>query len=582
MPAWCARKYPETLRIDKDGKRIRWGIRKDNCMTSGTYRLLSERITRAMAEHYAKTPSVIGWQTDNEFLAHQCFCPRCQNEFHDWLRAKYKSLDTLNRAWGTHFWSQAYGRWDEIVLPDNEGGSNPSTLLDFKRFSSDLDIRFQHEQVQVLREVCPNHFVTHNLMGLFPHLDYFKFSEDLDHVSWDNYPIRETFDEIHFHAAAAADLMRGVKRKNFWIMEQTVGPHGWGTFGRNVRPGEIYKIALQQIAHGADHIMWFRWRSCTAGREQYWHGVLGHDGKPLRRYREVKEAAARFHKLAPALEGTTLKPKVAFIHDYESRWALTFQPSYSSKDDRFISAMNRYYDALLRAGVNADMIHPGQDLSGYKVVFAPHLYIMPDDLAKRLDAFVKAGGVLVTDCRTGVKDETSLCHDRTLPGLLSKCLGIAVEEYESLNSIEYPAIGSGPLEGNWTAILFADWIKAKGADVLATLQPWHVKNFPLATRNRYGKGTGYYVAAPVKEKAFYDALIADVLKSAGLKPILNVPDGVEVTLREGKGRRILFLINHLEEPREVATPSRAKDLLTGKAAPAKLTLGAYGCAVLQL
>jgi beta-galactosidase len=419
-------------------------------------------------------------------------------------------------------------------------------------------------------------------MGLFPHLDYYEFSKDLDHVSWDNYPITEKFDEIHYHSACAADLMRGVKRKNFWIMEQTVGPHGWGTFGRNVRPGEIFKISMQQIAHGADHIMWFRWRSCTAGREQYWHGVLGHDGKPLRRYREVKDAAAKFQKLWPELEGTTLKSKVAIIMDYDSRWAMTFQPSYNGNDGNYLPAIRRYYDALLRAGVNVDMIQPGQDLTGYKVVLAPHLYIMPDDLAKRLDAFVRAGGVLVSDCRTGVKDPTSLCHDRTLPGLLADCLGIAIEEYESLNSIEYPAVGTGTLAGNWTAILFADWIKAKGAEVLATMQPWHVKGFPLATKNRYGKGLGYYLASPVKEPAFYDALIGEVLKSAGIKPLVTPPAGVEVTLREGKGRRLLFLVNHLEEEREVTVPAGAKDVLTGRSVLAALKLGAYGCAVLKL
>jgi beta-galactosidase len=281
MPAWCARKYPETLAMQENGQRYIWGVRKNNCFTSGTYRLLSERITRAMAEHFANNPNVIGWQTDNEFGHPVYYYETCRKTFHEWLRRKYGSLDDLNRAWGSHFWGHIYRDWDEITIPANFAQYNPSACLDWQRHFSWLNVRFQRDQVGILRKLCPAHFITHNFMGLFSDLNYYDLAEDLDHVSWDNYPIWGA-PGIRYNSSAAADLMRGLKRKNFWIMEQTAGPGGWGSFGRNPRPGEIRNVTYQQLARGADGMIWFRWRTCTAGREQYWHGLLGHDGRPLR------------------------------------------------------------------------------------------------------------------------------------------------------------------------------------------------------------------------------------------------------------------------------------------------------------
>jgi beta-galactosidase len=199
------------------------------------------------------------------------------------------------------------------------------------------------------------------------------------------------------------------------------------TFSDAPFPGEIRKISYQQLAHGADAQIWFRWRTATAGREQYWHGLLGHDGRPLRRYREAAQVAREYRQLEKALEGTTVAADVAIIYDYESIWSLASQPGYAGNDS--LRTVARYYDALFRAGVNTDLISPEADLSGYKLVFAPDLAILPDARARKLTAFVERVGVLLADARTGVKDENNLAHERTLPGLLSDILGITIEEY---------------------------------------------------------------------------------------------------------------------------------------------------------
>jgi beta-galactosidase len=562
MPAWVARKYPDVLALLKDGTRKVWGVRKDNCLTSPTYRLLSERIACAMAEHYADHRHVIGWQTDNEFGGIACHCETCRNEFIDYLRKKHGSLDSLNASWGTHFWGHRVGTWNEVVLPNEKESHNPGACLDWQRFFSACNIRLQAEQVRILRARCPKHFITHNLMGCYPEIDYFTFARDLDFVSWDNYPVWND-PGFRYRASMAADLMRGLKKKNFWIMEQTAGPGGWGAFGRNPWPGEIRGVAYQQLAHGADGQIWFRWRTCTAGREQYWHGLLGHDGRALRRYEEAKKTAHEYHALAPMVEGTTVEAKVAIVHDYDALWALRIQPGYDGCN--YHDAIARYYEALLRAGVNVDFVSPADDLSSYRVVFAPHLHVLSDDTAARLHAFVERGGVLVADCRTAVKTPDNLCRPETLPGPLSAALGIEIQEYESLGEkTTYPIELAKEIGGFATATRYCDWITPKGAESLGTFGAPHMRGYAPVTRHKLGKGRGYYVGTIAKEESFYDGVVKLVLADAGVRPLMTPPEGVELSVRKGGGRTLAFFVNHAIETRTVALPSPKRDLLDGK------------------
>ncbi|MHC4159790.1 MAG: beta-galactosidase [Planctomycetota bacterium] len=564
MPAWVPVKYPDVMAMKDDGTRIIWGGRKNNCFSTGTYRLLSERITRAMAEHFADNPTVIGWQTDNEFGGTDCRCNICRAEFQDWLRNKYGTTIPGNRT----------GNW---------ASSNPSASLDWKRFTSWLNVRFQRDQVNIIRETCPNHFVTHNLMGFHTGINYYDFAEDLDFVSFDNYPIwGSSKPEILYRSATIGDLMRGIKAKNYLIMEQTAGPHGWSTFGRNPQPGEIRLFCHQQLAHGADGQIWFRWRSCTAGREQYWHGLLGHDGKPLRRYNEATQLASEYRKLDKYLQGTTLSPDVAVIYDYDSIWALQIQPSYKGND--YHAVMRRYYDALFRAGVNVDFIPPKADLSKYKLVLAPDLYVLPDCLAGKLNEFVRAGGVLLADCRTGVKDENNLCHKRTLPGLLSPMLGIKIEEYSAVpGDAKYKVTGTDDFPGSFTATKYVDWLTPENAKALAAYEEqWHLEPFAAVTKNTYGKGTGWYVGTIFEEDAFYDQLIEKLLQDADIEPLVKPPLGVEVSVRQGNDRKLLFVINHTEQPQTVNVPKGKLELLSGEKTKNTITLKKFDVAVIKL
>jgi beta-galactosidase len=586
MPAWLARKYPEALAMKADGTRVVWGGRKNNCFSNGAYRLLSERITRAMADHYARNPNVVGWQIDNELSGTDCRCHLCRSGFQDWLRRRYGTLDEVNRAWGTHFWGLEVQTWDEIQIPDSRTGpwaiSNPSSSLDWQRYTSWLNVRFESDQVGILRSLCPSHFLTHNFMGLFQDMDYYDLAKNLDFVSWDNYPEFGNWDKpgIRYDASLAADVMRGLKGRNFWIMEQTAGPLGWEVFSRDPRPGEIRSIAYQQLAHGADAQVWFRWRTSTAGREQYWHGLLGHDGKPGRRYREAAQVAKEYRGLESVLRGTAPRSKVAFVYDYDSLWALRIQPGYAG--NTYGAAIRRYYDALFRAGVNVDVVPPGADLSGYKLVLAPDLFVLPDAIARKLVAFVEAGGVLLADARTGVKDETNLVHPTTLPGLLAPALGIEIDEYEGLAAVEYPMVAHAPLTGAFTGVRYADWITPKGADVVAGYADWPVKEYAAVTRHAFGKGRGWYVGTVAKEDGFYDQLVKALLGDAGIKPVVEPPEGVEVGMREGGGRTLLFLVNHTAVPKTVRVPAGKRDFLTQQVTGPTIELGILGVAVIEM
>jgi beta-galactosidase len=589
MPAWAALRHPECLAVDKSGRRVTWGVRKNNCASSSTYRRFSTRITRAMAEHFSASPHVIGWQTDNEFGGPVCYCESCRQSFCDWLKSRYGGLDETNRAWGTHFWGHRYGAWEEIPLPDDIATHNPGLCLDFRRHHSWLTARFQSEQVRILREMCPAHFVTHNFMGLYCEIDYGDLARELDFVSWDNYPV--WLDPgIRYDAAAAADVMRGLKRRSFWVMEQTAGPPGWGIMGRNPRPGEIRQVAYQQLARGADSQLLFCWRSPTAGREQYWHGLLGHDGKPGRRYEEAAVTAREMHRLADELEGTSVRSDIAVIYDYESIWAFEIQPAYAPAEKgelagalNYLNAVRKYHRALFRAGVGTDMIRPSDDLSGYKVVFAPHLAILRDNEAKRLVDFVRAGGILVSDCRTAIKDDRGLCHARTLPGLLSEALGISIEEYEALaENTLYTLTCTPPFTARHTAVSFADWVTPRGAQVLAGYEEWHMRPYAAVTRNQLGRGFGYYVGTMVGEESFYDELVSDVLGRAGVERIVRPPRGVEAMIREDGKKKILFLINHTEEGRTIEIPEGKRELLSGDRTSSTAALGPYGISVIRL
>ena len=543
-PMWLVRKYPQILPRDRDGHVMGPGGRRHYCYNSPEYRELTRKIVSAMAEHYKDNPNVIGWQIDNELGCHEsnrCYCDNCLIKFREWVKRKYGTLENLNRSWGTIFWSQTYTDWDEIIIPRRTvGAHNPSLLLDFLRFISDSTIEYQNLQVEILRKICPDKFITHNLMGLFGGLDYYKLAESLDFVSWDNYPrFRGNPDPARI--ALSHDVMRGVNRgRPFWVMEEQSGSAGWEIFGPHPLPGEIRLWSYQGIAHGADAIVYFRWRTCRYGTEQYWHGILDHDGVPRRRYEEVKRMGEELKGITE-LEGSFYKAETAIIYSYDIRWAIEIQPNNPAFD--YMEQIQKYYTGLFNQHVPVDIVHPLSDLSKYKLVVAPSLYLMTPEIRENLENYVRNGGTLVVTLRSGVKDWNNVVTDKTLPGELSDLLGIEIEEYYSMPQEEkYHIKGIGP--ERFTCKAICEFVNPKSAEVIALYEDGPFAGKPAVTLNRFGSGEAIYVGADV-DLGYVESLLFWLITRSKIEIIAMGSRDVEVTVRESNiGTKFIFLLNH--------------------------------------
>jgi beta-galactosidase len=569
-PPWLMAQSPDLFRVREDGRRVTFGNRREYCPNHPVYHEHTRRIVTQMAEHYADHPAVIGWQIDNE-LGGRCYCPICARAFQEWLRDRHGSLDALNQRWGTLFWSHTYTGWDQVPLPLTTGGSpNPGLALDFLRFSSDSYVAVQQMQVEILREKCPTHFVTHNFMGFrYNQVDYFDLARDLDFVAWDNYPrgfwdMRADVDPSQ--AALSCDTMRGLKHQNIWVMEQQAGPSGWETVSTAPRPGELRLWAYQSIAHGADGIVFFRWRTARFGTEEYWHGLLDHHGRPGRRYEEIKRMGGEIKKAGERLHGSTVKPSVAMILSYDSRFAFQIQPN--NPQFSYPGHFHHVYRSLYQRQVPMDIVAPTVDLSAYKLVIAPALHVVSDGVAENLRQFVQAGGVLVVTSRTGVKDAANAVVGVPLPGLLAGLCGVEVEEYDSLSpnvrkKLEFALPDLAPAS-SVAASVWCDVLRPDGATVIARYAQDYTAGKPAITVNQFGQGQVVYVGT-VGDADLYETLADWLLGLPGVEPVLDAPEGVEVTERWQGASRLLFVLNHTEQAQEVDLNRRYVDLLSGSA-----------------
>src|SRR5688572_188485 len=567
-PPWLMGKSPELFRVREDGVRVTFGNRREYCPNNAIYHLYTGHIVTKMAEHYANHPAVIGWQIDNEF-GDRCYCSTCAQTFQIWLRSKYEALEELNQKWGTVFWSHIYNDWSEIPLPLTTGGSpNPGLALDFYRFCSASYVDYQQMQIDILRAKCPDHFITHNLMGFgYDRLNYFDLARNLDFVAWDNYPRMQWTMEKGVEPSSYAlslDTMRGLNSKNIWVMEQQGGQGGWEMLSVTPRPGELRLWAYQSIAHGADAIVFFRWRTARFGTEQYWHGLLDHDSLPSRRYEEIKRMGAEIKEIGDEVFGTQVKSLVAMMLSYDSRFAFQIQPN--NPRFNYPEHFHQIYRAFYQQHVSIDITAPNADLSSYKLIIAPALHLVTDAIAENLKRYVQAGGTLVVTQRTGVKDESNMVVNQRLPGLLAELCGVEVEDYDSLsshmqNSLEF-TIPELTNTASATVGVLCDILKPIHATVVARYVQDYYAGKPAITLNQFGKGKAIYVGA-VGNGQLYDALSGWLLNMAGIRPIIPVPEGVEVTERLQDGRRLLFMLNHTEYEQNVVLDRHYTNLLDG-------------------
>lgn len=559
-PAWIIEQTPEILPIDFNGIQRGFGGRHHDCQSNLVYRAHVKRIVTAMAETFKDNDNVIGWQIDNELgNSHDdlCMCTSCTKHFQMWLREKYGNINALNAAWGNQFWSQEYDKFEQISAPQiTVAGYNPSALLDWKRFCSDLIVDFQQFQIDIIRAICPNKFITHNFMGFADKVNYFDLAENLDFVSHDQYPggfFAEQPHQPNERLSAALDLMRGIKEKSFWIMEQQSGITGWEIMGRCPKPGQLSMWAMHSVAHGADTIVFFRWRTCTVGTEQYWHGILPHSGNPGRRYEELKSLIHKVRPLMVEIQGALPKSEVGIVFSYDQNYAFAIQPHHP--DLNYISQIEKYYSAFYKSNIPVDFISDQSDFSKYKLLIAPLQYLMNPMLEKKYKEYVQKGGHLILTMRTGVKNENNICmSDRELPGALGDLLGIEVLDYDCLRDTSVQVKLKDKI---FAAEKWSDIIKLHSARAIAEYASEFYRGSPAITVNRYGKGLAYYVGTEPSENLM-DVLCKKISKNAKIQSFVKTPSGVEITHRCTDDKEYIFMINHNDKEQLIKIPDEWK------------------------
>jgi beta-galactosidase len=581
-PRWLTGAYPEVLRVLPDGRRCTHGSRQHACYAGELYRSHSRRITRALAQAFAADPNVVGWQTDNEIncFFSECTCPTCQVEFQRFLQLKYGDIAALNRAWGTPFWAQTYTSFDQIELPYEfrPQYENPSARLDYFRYLSFIAVRFQREQVRELRAANPQWFVMHN--GIFGHLDYHEFSQDLDFLGFGNYPGFTVHDapnaaEGAAHIAARLDQARSYAG-NIIIPEQQSGPGGQKPYLHDTPlPGEMRLWSYQSLAHGADGVLHFRWRSCRYGAEEYWCGILDHDSRPRRRYAEAQQEGAEFAALSDKLLGTTVHVDIGILHHPDQDDAHAALPHGLPTPTQAGEHLQR--ELWLRKYA-VGYVNPADSWAEIKLLVWPHWVMCDAALAAKLTAYVRAGGTLLLGGRSAIKTMHNTVIAETPPGLLTELVGATVEEYGMRPERHYRI----RLAQEVPAMQWYDVLAPTTAVAVGWWHGEHLEGLPAVTVNRVGQGKVIYVGTYfARETASWIADLA--IAESEVKPLLRyVAPPVEVTLRESAERKLLFLLNHDGQHHHLHCLPAGRELLTDTPVRGELSLAPRQVAIIEI
>ncbi len=573
-PAWLTQRYPSTLAtIDPQGHRDSHGARCHYCVNDPVYLKQCAAIASAMAAHFGGRSDVIGWQIDNEYNR-VCYCPNCCAKFQAFLQARFGDLDTLNRRWATAYWSETYSSWDQIAPPAH-AVPNPGLALAWRAFVTESYRLFQLNQVKAIRaHVAPEVWITHNFMKWFDAFDHYALSQDLDLASWDWYEPLGWHDR--FTSGAMHALVRGYKRRTFWLMETQPGHVNWGRTNIDLQPGQARPWAWHAIGHGADAVLYWQWRMALNGQEQMHGSLIDQSGQPRPFYADAQAVGQDLARARSALAGTTVAARVAILYDFPSRWMVEGQRQHGDFD--YVQHLVRAYAAVAGRNITVDVVSPDADLAGYAVVIAPALAAFTPERIARLAAFAQRGH-LVLGPRTGTRDDAAALWPERAPAGLQDLAGCEVEEYFALAE---PVAVAGEIAG--TADVWAERLRLRADDAQVVA--------------RYTAGNGWLAGHPAIVRratpagslttlgAHFDgptlsAALERILAEAGVEPVLETPAGVEALRRVGPdGQEVLIVINHTRESQTLAAPAGRFDVLAGQPVSASLSLSGYAVAVL--
>ena len=571
-PPWFSLAHPDALPVTAEGVRLCHGSRDTYCVSAPAYRAACRRIARALATRYGGHPALELWHVHNEYGT-RCHCEHVATAFQRWLEDRYDTLDRLNEAWSAAFWSQWYGDWAQVLPPRaTQYLPNPTQLLDFRRFLSDELLAAFTEQRAILREFAPGVPVTTNFaLGDWVPVDHARWAREVDIVAIDHYPSApgRTADE---ETALAGDLARSWARaagRPWLLMEQAPGVVYTGRRMVPKAPGQLARHSLAHVARGSRGVMFFQWRAPRGGAERFHAAMVPHAGPESRVYREACELGALLGRLSTVDEPASAG--VAILWDAQSWWAGE-GPGLPSADPRYFDAVAAAHRVLWRAGFAIDFAGAEEDLSGYRLVVVPSLYLVTDAAADNLRGYVAGGGHLVVSFFSGIADADAQVRLGGYPGAFRDLLGIRVEEFHPLAPDEPVALSTGDSGSVWS-----EYLHLAGAEAVASYAGGPLDGLPAVTRHGYRAGVAWYLSTRLDDTA-HGRLLTGAAHAAGAAPVCaGLADGVEAVRPSGDGP--LFLLNHTDQP--VTVPASGVDLVTGRSVDGAVKLSAGGFAIVQ-
>ncbi|MEV4969713.1 beta-galactosidase [Streptomyces scopuliridis] len=583
-PAWFYRAHPDALPVSREGMRYAFGSRGAICHSSRAYRAAAAAITEQLARRYGSHPALALWHVHNEYgvPVSACYCENCAVHFRRWLGATYATVDAVNEAWGTAFWGQRYGSFDEIEPPRaTPTVCNPAQRLDYARFA-DATMRenFVRER-DLLHRHSPGIPVTTNFMTALSQcdsVDYWAWGREVDLVTNDHYLITDG-RRTHVNLAMAADLTRSVAGGAPWLLlEHSTSGVNWQPRNPAKAPGQMARNSLAHVARGSDGAMFFQWRQSRRGAEKFHSSMLPHAGTDSRVWREVVGLGAALGGLA-TVRGTKTAADAALVWDWQSWWAqrLEWRPS---EDHDARERADTFYEALYDRHLTVDFAHPEADLSRYPLVVVPALYLAGEATGRNLRTYVENGGTLVVSYFSGIVDQHDAVHPGAHPGVLREVLGLTVEEFSPLGEgerVRLTAADGAELTGD----VWSEFVVPRGAETVWTYADGLAAGHPAITRHRRGRGTAWYVSTRLDSGAL-DTILDAAAEDAGIAPRTGLPRDIEVVRRTGEGGDYLFAVNHTGTDTKVPLPAHGTELLTGERAAGRLGLPAGAVRVVKL
>lgn len=585
-PKWMSDKYPEVLRVDDKRNRYFYGLRHNHCYTSPVYREKTRKMNMELAKRFGQHPGVIAWHISNEYGG-ECHCPLCQEEFRKWIKNKYVTIEALNAAWATTFWSHRYNSFEQIESPSSMGEYSLHGLnLDWKRFVTDRTVDFVRHEVQAIRDAGSDKPTTINMMYDYQGLNYHKFKDVVDIISWDNYPQWHKKEEYltAMDNGMQHDIMRSIKRAPFLLMESCPAATNWQPVSKLKKPGMLHLASLQAIAHGSDSVQYFQIRQSRGSSEKFHGAVIDHyGGCDTRVFREVTTVGESLEKISEIV-GTHTKSEVAVVFDWESRWAMEDAQGPRNEGLFYKEAVEKSYYAFRKLGLNVDVIDMEQDLNTYKIVAIPMCYMFRDGFEDKVRKFVADGGTAIMTYWSGIVNDTDLCYLGGTPHGLMDVFGLRSTEIDALYDFENNSIvpvveNSIGMSNQWKCKNLCDLIEVSTAETLGVYGADFYKGTPAFTKNVFEAGKAYYVCADF-EQGFYDEAYKKIVNDTEiLVPVKNIPNGVEITTRNSDENEYIFIQNFNTHPVEMEIDTQNAQIILGNYK--ECTIEGFGTIVLK-